>query len=481
MQYHVLSLLEHGYHVSLVGYEGEELIPQLEQADEWATTIDGQDSKKIPLLQVLRFTPYAPPISLKKRLLPLYLLLRVLGLLFSLCSEFSNLAMHGERNIKVDCIIVQNPPSIPLLLSSYIYCQYQSILGHRTGFVIDWHNLGYTMFDVPLKHPIRKIAKFYEKMLATRADCHLCVTDSMKRWLIANFGIIDGNSITVLHDKPPDQFCPTSLEKQHDLMNRIQPQMEQFSPGLTEKLLHESQDDTDKTFLTELCVEKDGSRAVVSREDRPFVIVSSTSWTADEDFSILLDALELFETNISAIASSRDTMFPRCLVIVTGKGPQKTMYQNKIRELNFEYVSIVTLWLEASDYPVLLGCADLGVSLHVSTSGLDLPMKVLDMFGCEVPVCAVNFSCLGELVQDRKNGRVFSSSEVLSGQLLELLIDCERDKEGRMNGLLEEYRDRIKGVGRWRENWIENALPTILLACPLEEASIKINTSKKKE
>ena len=157
------------------------------------------------------------------------------------------------------------------------------------------------------------------------------------------------------------------------------------------------------------------------------------------------------------------------------------MYQNKIRELNFEYVSIVTLWLEASDYPVLLGCADLGVSLHVSTSGLDLPMKVLDMFGCEVPVCAVNFSCLGELVQDRKNGRVFSSSEVLSGQLLELLIDCERDKEGRMNGLLEEYRDRIKGVGRWRENWIENALPTILLACPLEEASIKINTSKKKE
>ena len=61
-------------------------------------------------------------------------------------------------------------------------------------------------------------------------------------------------------------------------------------------------------------------------------------------------------------------------------------------------ISIVTPWLEADDYPLLLGSADLGVSLHSSSSGVDLPMKVVDMFGAALPVLALDFEAIGKMI-----------------------------------------------------------------------------------
>ena len=76
-------------------------------------------------------------------------------------------------------------------------------------------------------------------------------------------------------------------------------------------------------------------------------------------------------------AAASHGSLPGLVIAVTGKGPQKAMYEQKMQQLHLRHVAFRTLWLEAADYPLLLGSADLGVSLHTSSSGLDLPMKVI--------------------------------------------------------------------------------------------------------
>lgn len=265
---------------------------------------------------------------------------------------------------------------------------------------------------------------------------------------------IEKDKINVLYDRPPDFFLPTKVEVMHDLMKRLKPDIERQCPHLTVK-------EQNRTLFTEVSLE-DGQRKIVQRKDRPALIVSSTSWTPDEDFSILLNSLQQMDETIQ----KENLDFSRVIVIVTGKGPQKQMYEEKIANLHLRNVFVLTMWLESVDYPKLLGCADLGISLHLSTSGLDLPMKVLDMFGCEVPVCAAKFECIGELVRDGLNGRVFSNKEELTEQLLTLLGTKERDNNGKMKGDLAAFRDNIRGMTRWRENWESQAYDMIMSVCP---------------
>jgi beta-1,4-mannosyltransferase len=91
------------------------------------------------------------------------------------------------------------------------------------------------------------------------------------------------------------------------------------------------------------------------RTERTALLVSSTSWTADEDFGLLLEALEIY--NRVACAEGDEGDLPRILVVITGKGPLKDMYMAKIREAQhaWEFARCISAWLDSADYPLLLG------------------------------------------------------------------------------------------------------------------------------
>ena len=452
MQYHALSLLEEGHLVTLIGYEGECLIPQLENALKNNNVASSQSKPTYHgRLNVLRMKPYQPQrTNVIYRLL--YYPLRLLSLLY--CVTYTLFyQLYNECNVVVDVILVQNPPSIPTLLLAYLFCLNHAILLRkpRPRLVIDWHNLGFTMFETTtlVQRLIRTLAKWYERIMAPLADAHLTVTEAMEVWLGENFNV-HGENVRVLYDKPPLMFRPTSVEEQHELFNRLDIGDDLFKETTT----HKREDISNGTLFTQSIRRNDGTTRICLRSDRPALLVSSTSWTPDEDFSILLEALK--ELHKKTTKDSDESKFPKVLVIVTGKGPQKAHYLPLLKEFNETHpsINIQTLWLEAEDYPKLLGCATLGISLHTSTSGLDLPMKVLDMFGCQVPVCAIGFDCLRELVKDGVNGKVFQNGDELATQLYDLLLRYPSDETLQK---LEVYRRNIRGMTRWKENWEECA------------------------
>jgi beta-1,4-mannosyltransferase len=125
--------------------------------------------------------------------------------------------------------------------------------------------------------------------------------------------------------------------------------------------------------------------------------VSSTSWTPDEDFGLLFEALRLYDAAACADADADQRpetapppsppprlsrRWPRLLVVVTGSGPLRARYEAAAAAARLRHVAIRTAWLEAADYPRLLASADLGVSLHASSCGLDLPMKARHTHAC---------------------------------------------------------------------------------------------------
>ncbi|ESO87135.1 hypothetical protein LOTGIDRAFT_210506 [Lottia gigantea] len=414
MQYHAVSFAEEDFNVDLVGFGGSKTIQQIREND-----------------QINLHYLCEPPGFIKR--LP-----RLLGYVAKVIYQSINLAWKLLLLPKAGFIFLQNPPSIPTLAVCWIVC-----LIRCSKLMVDWHNYGWTILGLNLGngHLLVRFSKWFEKFFGKFAKINFCVTKAMKEDLKTNWNI----NAETLYDRPPPRFQKASLSARHDLFLKLSNEYSQFKPR--ERLVSK---DEQTIFTIKL------STGILSYQDnRPALVISSTSWTEDEDFGILLTALQDYEKYFEA----KDCTLPNVLCVITGKGPFKEFYKEKIEAIEWNHVSFCLPWLEPEDYPLLLGSADLGVCLHKSSSGLDLPMKVVDMFGCGLPVCAVDFQCLSELVQHNKNGLIFKDSQNLSSQLKELLNGFPADQSK-----LTAMRRNIKAFQsvRWNDQWKKIVLPLMI-------------------
>lgn len=285
----------------------------------------------------------------------------------------------------------------------------------NTQLIIDWHNFGHSILALKLgpSDPLVKFSRWYELTFCRAATAHFTVTNAMARVLRQDYHITA--LILPLHDRPAADFQPLTDKQRLAFLVKL---------PLTAP--HVDELETGKMRL----------------------VVSSSSWTPDEDFSLLLDALIRY----SELATSSHPHLPELLAIITGKGPQKEYYLSQITGLEdqnkLEMVTIRTAWLSTEDYASLLGAADLGVSLHMSSSGVDLPMKVVDMFGAGLPVVGWSrYQTWPELVTEGINGRGFGSAEGLKRVLVELFGGDGNELRKLREGAVKE------GKRRWDEEW----------------------------
>jgi beta-1,4-mannosyltransferase len=401
MQYHALALADAVGYVDLVGYAGTE--PYRAVRDH------------------PRITPHVLPSRLSERE-------REVSRVLFLGRAFLRVLKQSARLLwvllfqveKPRTILVQNPPAIPTLLAAWIVARVR-----RAKLVIDWHNFGYAMLALKLgpEHPAVRLARGYERALGRRADAHLCVSQAMQFELKQRWGI----DATVLYDRPGAMFVPSPAPVRHELFQRLRDVLR--FPALEEQAA-----------------------------PRPAVIVSPTSWTLDEDFSLLLDAAVRCDELIRRReAEGGHRPFPHLLVVLTGQGPLRAHYERAIHRLTLNKIHLRTLWLSADEYPSLLGAADLGLCLHRSACGMDLPMKVADMFGAGLPVCALDYGpCLAERVRHGENGLIFSTSIQLAEHLYELFKNFPDEAP-----LLQQLRRTLaqQGGGRWADGWKAEAQP----------------------
>ena len=396
MRYHAQALAACGVDVDLVGFEGTPL----------ARAITDDERITVHRLSASMLRHGAPSLSYAP-----VALVDAGRIGFRLWTTLRRLP-------RPDLVLVQNPPAFPTLVVTRLALKRKGV-----RFVIDWHNIGYTLLQLRLGqwHPAVRLARWLERHDARQAEANLCVSRGLAEFLKNRLGL---SNTHVLYDRPASIFVPVGHVER-----------ERYRQALFTRL---------------------GIHAGVVG-----FIVCPTSWTEDEDFDVAVEAVPMLEERIRGWEAAQPSRrFPEIVILVTGDGARRAEFERRFAGLPARRVQLRTRWLEPDDYPRVVGSADLGLCLHRSSSGLDIPMKVADLFGAGVPVCALDYgACLAERVRHGDNGLLFSTARQLADVLFDLFETFPAHQP-----LLDRLRTGARRSARptWEEGWAKEARPLLL-------------------
>lgn len=402
------------------------------------------------------------------------------------------LVSASQLRFHVTHIVVNTPPILPTLCVAGLL---RLVLFPDSVFVLDVHNLGFSLMRLTSPKTVVRVATVLElisiRLSMLNGTCWT-VSYALAEYLRRHVGV---RQVTAVHDRPRTSFftmtttssntgigttsTSTSTKKTSTVdMNPIsirdiitheatklyasdthplsallllsQQQQQQQQSNDNDTLTTTTTTTTTPSSSSSSSPHNNGDNDI-DIENIP-MIVSSSSWTPDEDFSLLSNALRRLDVNIP----SRPLLF-----VLTGKGPNRAFFEQQIDALRLQWIAVAFTWLPLFDYPRVLARAKVGVCLHTSSSGLDLPMKAVDLLAARTPVIALRYHCIEEVVKPGETGVLFDDDVQLCAILRQTVFPENGWEREMMENLKRGVDKQVANSLDWDTCWQRTALTTL--------------------
>ncbi|EKF31242.1 dolichyl-P-Man:GDP-ManGlcNAc2-PP-dolichyl beta-1,4-mannosyltransferase, putative [Trypanosoma cruzi marinkellei] len=520
MQYHAASLLKCGLFdgVVLVGFDmGNALIDDLQEKNSVGANEEGEF-----IVDTTYLIPPVTPPSWFRFLFPHPRLYWIVSTIYRACAcallfawaviAASLMVVSGKGQLLlVDLILVQSPPAVPFVpVIKYIvrpcvlfinaisyYCfivpvswmmwdalceicgglklQRQLNVNENKilspprfvicpAIIVDWHNFGYSILQGDDRPSLA--VWVYRKF-----ECNLCfgnrnltVSRAMRKALLElqerkmvkgdKSRLSTADDVAVLYDTAPSFFGPVSRAR---FVQKV------LRPVL-QSSVHDAKEVMGLSPPPAWVMKTETHDSTKNANSPGLFVIGATSWTLDDDYSMLVEALGRIDRRLKEQGQNENSMQVPAVrpiwLLMTGKGVSRERFERAVVAAHLSpLVTVTTMYFQSYvDYAMALGAADVGLCIHHSSSGLDLPMKAVDMLGSGLPVVALQYEALPELL-DEKRGWMFSNTEGLEAILWRL---AHRDSSDAA-GSLEQKRLCVIESRRntWDERWCAVVLPLL--------------------